>query len=78
MILRGFSRPRVEEEGVRGDMFFEVYLCLDLSTMVVRRAEEYSAIIKLRNTKCGGLPIYTNGALADRVTKYHSTWKLLP
>ena len=33
MVLRGYKRPRVEEEGVRGDMFFEVYLCLDLSTM---------------------------------------------
>ena len=44
----------------------------------MRRAEEYSAIIKLENTKCGGLPIYTNGSKADRVTKYYLTRKYLP
>ena len=35
-------------------------------------------IIKLRNTECGGLPIYTNGALPDHVTKYYLTRKQLP
>ena len=44
----------------------------------MRRAEEYSVIIKLENTECGGLPIYTNGSKADRVTKYQLTRKLLP
>ena len=41
----------------------------------MRRAEEYSAIIKLENTECGGLPIYTNGSKADHVTKYYLTGK---
>ena len=49
---------------------FEYTSVLTLARGVVRRAEEYSAIIKLENTKCGGLPIYSNGSKADRVTKH--------
>ena len=40
-------------------MFLQDTSVLTLSMRDVRRAEEYSVIIKLRNTKCGGLPIYT-------------------
>ena len=70
MILRGYKRPRVEEERVQGNMFSKYTSVLTVAQWVVRRAEEYSAIIKLENTKCGSLPIYTNGSKTDCVTKY--------
>ena len=42
-------------------MFSKNTSVLSLATLGMRRAEGYTAIIKLRNTKCGGLPIYTTG-----------------
>ena len=55
---------------------FEDTSVLTLTRGIVRRAEEYSAIIKLRTTECGGLHFYTTllaanllVALIDRETK---------
>ena len=74
--LKGETRPRVEGDGVRCDKFFEYTSVLTLARGVVRRAEEYSAILKLRTTECGGLLFYTIllatnllVALIDRETK---------
>ena len=55
---------------------FEDTSVLTLAQGVVRRAEEYSVIIKLRTTECGGLLFYTTllatillVALIDRETR---------
>ena len=44
---------------------FAGYLCLDLSMRGVRRAEEYSVIIELRNTNVADYLLIVRGAMAD-------------
>ena len=51
--------PRVEGERIQLLNGLTKNLWLGLKDTEVRRAEELSVIIKLRNTKCGRLPIYT-------------------
>ena len=43
-------------------MFLKDTSVLTLATLGVRRAEEYTVIIKLGNTEYGGLPIYTTSS----------------
>ena len=42
-------------------MFLKDTSVSTLVTLGIRRAEEYTTIIKLRSTDCGGLPTYTKG-----------------